>query len=416
MTTTPGGFPALEAGTFPALEAGTLTPKERMVRALTGQRPDRLPAAPAYLSLFLADFERAFYVEQYRNRLRGRSRYSVDHDEDTIFRAEAIYQSYGIFKVRPDWIEAHCGPGRDWAEETDVVEEDGDLFFEDWSTGQRTPMLGPKSSLTDLWDSPAQIRDRSDVDAQLPVPAADELLAGGEFDLLRQVVADYGDRYFITTILDTPFSDAYDLLGFQGLMVIQHDQPDLFHYLLERKLAQAKEVMAACAACGIHGVYAEEVFTGADLISPRSYDQFVCRYNLPYFSHMRSLGLLPIHYVCGDSIPRLERMIEYDVAAVAVEESKKGFQIEIEEVVDRVAGRAAVLGNIDAVRFGLHATADEMAAEVRRQATIGARAKGFVVSTGSPFPLDTNPRLIDAMVETAHSIKTSGTQTARGAD
>jgi len=396
MTTIPGGIPALQAG--------ALTPKERMVRALTGQTPDRLPAAPAYLSLFLADFERAFYVEQYRHRLRGRNRYSVDHDEDTTLRAEAIYQSYGILKVRPDWIEVHCGPGRDWAEQTDVVEEGGDLFFEDWSTGRRTPMLGPKSSLTDLWDSPAQIRDRSDVDTKLPVLTTEELLESGEFDVLRRAVADYGDRYFITTILDTPFSDSYDLLGFQGLMVIQHDRPDLFHYLLERKLAQSQEVMAACAACGIHGVYAEEVFTGADLISPRSYDQFVYRYNLPYFRHMRSLGLLPIHYVCGDSIPRLERMVEYDIAAVAVEESKKGFQIEINEVVDRVAGRAAVFGNIDAVQFGLHATADEMAAEVRRQAAIGARAKGFVVSTGSPFPLDTNPRLIDTMVETAHSV------------
>jgi len=399
MTTTPGGIPDLQAG--------TLTPKERMVRALTGQKPDRLPAAQAYLSLFLADFERAFYVEQYRQRLRGRGRYSVDHDEDTIFRAEAIYRSYGVFKIRPDWIEVHCGPGRDWAEQTDVVEEGGILFFEDWSTGGRTPMLGPKSSLTDLWDSPVQIRDRSDIDAELPILTAEELLASGEFDLLRQAVADYGDRYFITTILDTPFSDAYGLLGFQGLMVIQHDQPDLFHYLLERKLAQSQEVVAACAACGIHGVYAEEVFTGADLISPRSYDQFVYHYNLPYFRQMRSLGLLPIHYVCGNSIPRLERMVEYDVAAVAVEESKKGFQIEIDEVVDRVAGRTAVLGNIDAVQFGLHATADEMAAEVRRQAATGARAKGFVVSTGSPFPLDTNPRLIDTMVETAHSIEKS---------
>jgi len=388
---------------IPVLQAGSLTPKERMVRALTGQKPDYLPAAPAYLSLFLADFERAFYVEQYRQRLRGRSRYSVDHDEDTLFRAQAIYQSYGIFKERPDWIEVYGGAGRDWAEQTDVVEEDGVLFFEDWSTGQRTPVRGEKSSLTDLWDGSAQIRNKSDIDDQMPVLTTSELLASGEFDLMRQVVADYGDRYFITTILDTPFSDAYDLLGFQGLMVIQHDQPDLFHYLLERKLAQSREVMAACAACGIHGVYAEEVFTGADLISPRSYDQFVYRYNLPYFRHMRSLGLLPIHYVCGSSIPRLERMVEYDVAAVAVEESKKGFQIEIEEVVDRVAGRAAVLGNIDAVRFGLHATADEMAAEVRRQAAIGARAKGFIVSTGSPFPLDTNPRLIDTMVETAHS-------------
>ena len=388
--------------------SGGMTPKERMFRALTGQRPDRLPAAPAYLSLFLADFEHAFYVEQYRQRLRGRSRYSVDHDEDTLFRVEAIYQSYGIFKERPDWIEVHGGPGRDWAEQTDVVEEDGVLFFEDWSAGRRRPILGAKSSLADLWDTSAQIRDRSDVDAQLPILTAEELLASGELDVLRQAVASYGDRYFITTILDTPFSDAYDLLGFQGLMVIQHDQPELFHHLLERKLAQSKEVMAACAACGIHGVYAEEVFTGADLISPRSYDQFVYRYNLPYFRHMRSLGLLPIHYVCGDSIPRLERMVEYDVAAVAVEESKKGFQIEIEEVVEQVNGRAAVLGNIDAVRFGLHATAEEMAAEVRRQAAIGARAKGFVVSTGSPFPLDTNPRLIDTMVETAHSVAGTG--------
>ena len=396
MTTTPADIPDLQAG--------TLTPKERMVRALTGQKPDRLPAAPAYLSLFLADFERAFYVEQYRQRLRGRSRYPVDHDEDTLFRAQAMYQSYGIFKVRPDWIEVHECPGRNWAEETEVVEEDSVLYFEDWSTGQRTPMLGKKSSLTDLWDSPTKIRDRSDIDDHLPVLTAEELLASGAFDLLRQAVADYGDRYFATTILDTPFSEAYDLLGFQGLMVIQHDQPELFHYLLERKLAQSKEVMAACAACGIHGVYTEEVFTGADLISPRSYDQFVYRYNLPYFRQMRSLGLLPIHYVCGNSIPRLERIVEYDVAAVAVEESKKGFQIEIEEVVERVAGRTAVLGNIDAVQFGLHATADEMAAEVRRQAAIGARAKGFVVSTGSPFPLDTNPRLIDTLVEAAHSV------------
>jgi len=47
-----------------------------------------------------------------------------------------------------------------------------------------------------------------------------------------------------------------------------------------------------------------------------------------------------------------------------------------------------------------------MAAEVKRQIRIGARAKGFVVSTGSPFPLDTNPRLIDTLVATAHSCGT----------
>jgi hypothetical protein len=394
----------------------SLRPKERMLQALRGEKPDVLPAAPAYPSLFLADFERAYYVEQYRRRLRGVSRHAVDHDEDTLFRARALYQSYGIFKARPDWIEVSPGASRAWAKRTEIVQQDGVLSYHDCESGISVPMAkapmpygdarleAESSSLTDLWDTAQEVRDEAGIDARLPILTAEELLARGDFDLPRLVVADCGDEFFISTVLDTPFSDAYDLLGFQGLMLIQHDRPALFHHLLQRELARSQEVMGAWAGAGVHGVYVEEIFTGADLISPRSYDEFVFAYNQPYFRHMRSLGLLPIHYVCGDVVPRLERIASLDIAAVAVEESKKNFTIEIEEVVDRVAGRAALFGNVDAVRFGLQATMDEMAAEVKRQARIGARARGFVVSTGSPFPLDTNPRLIDTLVATAHSI------------
>ncbi len=391
--------------------------RDRMLKALTGRRPDVVPAAPAYLGLFLADLERAYYIEQYRRHLRGRARCPVDHDQDTFFRAQALYQSYGSLKVPPDWLEVPRGASRAWAARTAIVQEEGILYYEDRRPGRRVPMhtvpmpygdAGPAGagdvSLTDLWDTSERLRGPADVDERLPIVPAEEILARGDMDLPRLVVADYGERFFISTILDTPFSDAYDLLGFQGLMVIQHDAPDLLHYLLQRKLRQTQEVMGAWAAAGIHGVYVEEVFTGADSISPQAYDRFVFAYNQPYFRHMRELGLLPIHYVCGDVLPRLERIAELDVAAVAVEESKKGFSIPIEQVVERVAGRAAVFGNIDAVHFGLHAGLDEMAAEVRRQVQAARGARGFVVSTGSPFPLDTNPRLIDTMVATAHTL------------
>jgi uroporphyrinogen-III decarboxylase len=374
-----------------------------MLRALQGKAPDVLPAAPAYLILFLADFERAYYAEQIRRRLRGRRSLHIDHDEDTQIRAEAFLHAYGIFKTRPDWLEVGGGPSRAWSARTDIVAVDGILLYEDRLTGEQTPVLAPEH-LADVWDLSSELRDVADVDARLPIVPAEELLASGSFDLPRQIAAEYGDEYLITTILDTPFSDAYDMLGFQGLMLTQYDRPALLHHLLRRKLAQSQEVMAAWAQTGAHAVYVEEVFTGADLISPRSYDRFVFAYNQPYFRHMRSLGLLPIHYVCGDVVPRLDRICEYDIAAVAVEESKKSFTIDLEEVVERVDGRAAVLGNVDAVRFGLQAGLDEMADEVRRQARIGQRARGFVVSTGSPFPLDTNPRLIDTLVATAHSI------------
>ncbi len=49
-----------------------MTPKERMFKALQGEKPDVLPAAPGYLSLFLADLERAAYIEQYRRCMKGR--------------------------------------------------------------------------------------------------------------------------------------------------------------------------------------------------------------------------------------------------------------------------------------------------------------------------------------------------------
>jgi hypothetical protein len=387
-----------------------------MFKVLRGEKPDVVPAAPAYLGLFLADFVRAYYVEQYRRRTRGLARYAIDHQEDTLFRARALYQAYGVFKVRPDWISVYAGVSHAFAERTEIVVQDGVLYYEDKESDVRLPMdqvpmpygdarlASVRASVQDLWDISDQLQNKEQVDARLPILSAEELLARGDFDLPRQVVADYGEQYFIATVLDPPYSDAYDLLGFQGLMLIQYDRPALFHHLLARKLAQSKEVLDAWAVAGIHGVYAEETFTGADIISERSYDEFVFAYNQPYFRHLRDLGLLAIHYVCGDVIPRLERITQLDVAAVAVEESKKNFVIDIQEVVDRVAGRAAVWGNIDAVRFGIHATLEEMAAEVRRQAAIGVRANGFVVSTGSPFPLDTNPRLIDTLVETAHSL------------
>ena len=400
----------------PQLTTDGLTAKERMIRALSGEKSPGFPAAPCYLGLFLADFERAYYVEQYRRRLRGRTRYDLNHEEDTFFRAQALYQSYGVFKVRPDWIEVHQGASRAWTERTEIVVQDRLLYYQDRETGERVSMhtapmprgdacLTPSSSaLTDVWDTSDSLQGQDDVDAHVPILTAEQLLSRGDYDLPRQVVADYGDDYFISTILDTPFSYAYDYLGFQGLMTMQYDQPSLLHYLLQRQLTQTQEVMRAWAAVGVHGIYVEEVFTGADLISPRSYDEFVFTYNQPYFRFMKELGLLPIHYVCGDVIPRLERIVQYDIAAVAVEESKKNFCIEIEEVVNRVGDRVAVFGNIDTVRFGLNGTLEEMAAEVCRQARIGARARGFIVSTGSPFPLDTNPRLIDTLTVTAHAV------------
>jgi Fic family protein len=49
------------------------------------------------------------------------------------------------------------------------------------------------------------------------------------------------------------------------------------------------------------------------------------------------------------------------------EESKKGFAIDIEEVAERVDGRMALLGNVDAIGLMEHGSDEELRAEIARQ-------------------------------------------------
>jgi len=404
-----------------------MTPKERMLNALSGQRPDVIPAAPSYLDLTFEDSIRKYYVDQYKRRMKSLKlrRYQVDHTEDTIFRINALYHTYSAVKEKSDWIQiSYSGPSRRWAESTEIQLIDECLFYVDEQTGKKRNMLTTglpcgigycsiyggseyQDDTKDIWDSSSNFRTAADVDALIRITPAKELLDQGIFDVPRQIVSDYGDKYYISALLGTPFTNCYDLLGFRGMMVMTHKNPELLKYIIERELAQDLERAKALAQVGVDGIYLVETFTSGDMISPEAYNEFVYFFDDILIREIKKLGLRPIFYFCGDIIPRLDQLAKLDIAALAFEESKKGFVIELERIVDKVGKDLCLLGNIDTIRLGLHGTPKEMVAEVKRQIGIGSRAAGFIVSNGSPFPPDTNPRQIDAMITVAHEHKIS---------
>jgi hypothetical protein len=101
---------------------------------------------------------------------------------------------------------------------------------------------------------------------------------------------------------------------------------------------------------------------------------------------IRAAGLAGIHYFCGNPWPVWEMLMDTGADAISLEESKKSFRIDIDEVVTRVDGRMAILGNLDAIGVLEQGTTDELAAEVTRQLAAGCRTGGrFIMSTGSPI-------------------------------
>jgi uroporphyrinogen-III decarboxylase len=396
--------------------------KERLQRAIAGRSTDMPAVAPAYLSLYLEEQTQRLYRAAYERKLAaqtgGRTSgvASIEHAEDSRFRAEAILGSYEVLEEPPDWIHELPAETHAWAEGGEMRLVEGRWCYIDEQSGETRDMGEPgrlwlstanrhmhrvRSADADLWDESAGLRTGSDVDVLLPIRSAEEMEAVGAFDVTKILSERVGDRLPISCIAPTPFWSTYGLLGFQGMLVMMREEPALFGYVMERRGRQRMEMLKGLARAGVQYVWMEECLSSADLISARDYERFAFATTGPYIAEAKRLGLTVILYYCGDVVSRLPWLKRLGMDALAVEESKKGFSVNIADVIAAMGDTCCVFGNVDAIRVLLEGTSEAIQVEVQRQLRLGQRARGFVVCQGSPFTLDTPPEKVGWFVQCA---------------
>lgn len=379
--------------------------KERMLAALRGQPVDKLPVAPIYLHLYLAQEIRRRALAEYWALIGDRQQVPLPPDQEAVIRTRAIRGAWESLGETPDWIWTRLLPAANWLAECVLQQENGRLWRVHLPTGEREELsaLVVETDATDLWERPLP-RSQAEVDVLVPCPGARELLTHGYLAIASQLVKELGAQVFVCGTMGSPFWNCYSLLGFHGLMTMPYEAPDLFHYLLQRQTSASISLAQAYAEIGVHGVFIEECLTSADMVSPKFYDQFVFPYDRELLETLRTTGLPAILYVCGDVLPRLPRLVELAPTALAVEESKKGFRIDLAEVAAAVGDRMALLGNLDATRIKDWDDA-ELARQIEEQMRAVQPARGFIVSIGSPFPLDTPRERVAAFIATARKIR-----------
>jgi uroporphyrinogen-III decarboxylase len=216
-------------------------------------------------------------------------------------------------------------------------------------------------------------------------------------------MAGPGRDLFPIGSVGAPLWSNYSLLGFEGLMRLVLEDPGLVEYACGRRVEMARRTVARLKAIGARGVWIEECMT--DMISPDAFR----RLNLPFLREVvgviRDAGMFSIYYYCGDPGDRLDLLIESGADAISLEESKKGFQIDITDVVDRVRGRCAVLGNLDAIGLLAHGSEADLCDEISRQLAAGRRNRGrFVMSLGSPVTPETPLRRVRLYADLVHRL------------
>lgn len=291
------------------------------------------------------------------------------------------------------------------------IEEDGDeVYWIDNRDNSREPLVKPDIggrhiSTGQDGSTPVLPETEEEIDDAIPVPEDDEDPQGnGRDDVAREILKKFSqDRFPYREAVESPLWKAHKLWGFEGLMMKVATEPDLVEYACKRFLEIELKKISQFAALGAEAIWMEDAC--ADYISPEAFK----RLELPFLQRMndemKQNGVKCICYTCGNPAGKWDLLLEVGADALALEESKKNFKIDIEEVVSIVKGKCTLLGNVDSVGILQNGSDDELKKEVQRQIEAGKRNNGrFIMSTGSPITPSTPVSRVRLFVDIVHEL------------
>jgi len=382
-----------------------------MQTALTGGTPDVVPTFLCYSGMYLNRHTTLEYFAEYLRRMRGRERHPFDAEEDTEVRRQAIKQTLDLFTDRVDYQfgfpnirQVKC---REWTREyidlaTRYVDAESIRVYDD-GTGPSVDGVKPHGN----WGRSAKLDTVADVDRYFgpkpPAPGPKPAEGSAEEDPYADLRAQH--REAISDLsrvagFTTPFASAIGAFSYQGTMMALHDKPKVFRHFIERATHQRLQIVEA--AKENDWFWFDEYYT--DVISPEHYDQYVFGPNVGIAKAMRETGKPCMYYFCGDIMAKLDKALELDVDALAFEESKKWFQVDIADVKRRVGSRKALVGNMDGMHLLPRGTEEQVREEVKRQLAAAARDGGFVMGAGSPIAPDTPRESMLAFLDTTREL------------
>lgn len=376
-----------------------MTPRDKILAALSPEGTPDFAAVIPYEGIYFRDRWRDLSPRPWWHL------HSPDIEQQLGWRRDAAAA------IGQDWFGVSPSFSRDDRASMSIQERPDGIYRMDSRGGEPHRLDEPRvSGIPDSRENlsvhtPELPRSPEDVDAVVGLADTGRpewVVREGRDELARSMLADFGAELFPMGGTDSPLWECYNVWGFEGMMMLLLDSPELVHRACERYLASQLVGIRTAKAVGAMGIWIEECML--DMISPDDYREF----NLPYVRRMtdaiRDEGMYSIHYYCGNPARHWDCLLDTGADALALEEGKKGFEIGIEDVVEKVAGRMCVLGNLDAIGVLQDGSDDHLEAQVRRQLAAG-RANGsrFIASLGSPVTPGTPVQRVRGYCDLVHA-------------
>jgi len=353
-----------------------MTPKERMMRALHREKPDRLPAT----------------IHQWQQYHLDEFMEGVDALD--AFKATGMDASIQYFEAMGQfWIpeaEKYALQTPQWQDEITVVDPNPDRKIVHHKIvtpkGELTYQTGANRTTT--WIREYLIKRHEDLDLiekYMPVAELDKEAIAREYDR----VGDAGIlRGFVWGDQAGCWQHACCLIDVQALILETFEHPDWVHrlmqVLLDKKLRFIEQSLA--------GARFDLIETGGGaasdtVISPKLHREYCLPYDRQMHRAVHEVGLLSTYHTCGGMMHILDQIVENetDASETLTPPGCGGNITEPAKVRDAFAGRVAMIGGMDQFNILTSGTAQQIRSEVARLFEGFGRDGGYVMSASDHF-------------------------------
>ena len=378
--------------------------KERMLAAITGAMPDRLPVTTHHvMPTFLEKTMHGISDQQFFDEFGlDPITWKVPH------RPKPGSGDYpDPLQGALGFLESHRVSNDSWRVFAD------DAGMDDGRKLTRYRFVTPGGTLSmviadagySAWVAEPLIKQKRDIDIvgkYVTTPNCD-------VDEVNRIVADYGQRGLVRghiccfDVFGQPgcWQDACCLVGTERLIMEAQDDPEWVHEFLRILQRRKLGFIASLAGAKYDILELGGGDASSSVISPRMFDTFVAPYDTPMIAAAHKAGQRIVYHLCGKLMPMLERTVNMGVDAIETfTPVGMGADANLAKAKERIAGRVCMIGGFDQLHFFTECDEQATRAEVRRCFEEAGQGGRYILAPSDHF-FEADTKLLRAFADEA---------------
>lgn len=381
-----------------------LTAKQRYLKALNREIPDRLPVANHFvMPSFLKNHMNGISVDEFFDQTGvDPILWTISHKGNT---EKGEY--FDPQQKEVAFLESRRISSDNWRITSENIPSKYSTTRYTFNTPGGNLTMSLQSDEHSSWVVEHLIKEKKDID--LIANYATQPLCDIE-DINRQA-SNYGERGIVRgwiccfDIFGQPgtWQDACCLHGTENMIMAAYDDPEWVQSFLQILFKRKAEYIKSLAGANydIHELGGGDA--SSTVINPHIFDNFVAPYDSKLIDLLHTVGQKVSYHTCGGMMPFLERIVEMGPDAIeTLTPPAMGGDVILSEVKQRVGDKVCLIGGFDQYNYFNNCSPDETRAAVRRCFEDAGQGGGYILCTSDNYFI-ADPELIKAYADEAHN-------------